>query len=707
MKTTPTTPKKTIVSIQDAIAANSYYESSRHVLDNTTDGTTINDQLSESSSDPNSILVSGEFYVGGQEHFYLECNSTLVIPTETGLEVFASTQSPSKTQAYCASATNTPASRVVVRTKRMGGGFGGKETRSVFSSAAAAVAAKITNRPVRLTLDRNVDMQITGQRHAFYAKYTASATLINNNTLLKLGSLKVNLYSNAGCSFDLSGPVMDRALFHIDGVYKWKSIRAEGVCCKTHQPPHTAFRGFGGPQGIAICEHIIDELYHHALYRHQNVHFNSIDTFRRNNMYQERDVTHFGMPISPPKWNVPTAWDQLHQTASIPQQRASIHKFNSTHRHKKRGLAFLPTKFGIAFTAKFMNQGGALVHLYTDGTILVSHGGTEMGQGLHTKVAQITAHAFNVPLADVHVEETATDKVANTMPTAASMSTDMYGMAALDACKRILANIAPVRKKLGVHATLAEVASAAHFERIDLTAHGFHTVSNDRCGYDWDSPSGGAENRGQPFNYFTQGVAVSIVEIDVLTGNFHTLRSDILVDCGSSINPMIDIGQIEGAFIQGMGWSTTEEMIWADPINHSWITPPGRLFTSGPGTYKIPSPNDTPEVFHVKLMDSCNPFAVHSSKAIGEPPFFLGCSVFFAIKDAVRAARVQNLGENADFEFRLPATSERIRIMCGDVIAQEAVCPPPPVVLEKDAQQQLTDEERKQKMATFQPKGTY
>ena len=365
-----------------------------------------------------------------------------------------------------------------------------------------------------------------------------------------------------------------------------------------------------------------------------------------------------------------------------------------------------------------MNQGGALVHLYTDGTVLVTHGGTEMGQvraclvlsyfeamecptctlfpllflcsppaifsllailqGLHTKVCQVAAQAFNIPLEHVYVNDSSTDKVANTIPSAASMSTDLYGMATLDACQQILKRIQPIKDSLPSDATLKDVAKKAFFERIDLSAHGFFALDNDRCGYDWnkDRPDGFPTDlpdnawKGHPFNYFTQGVAMAEVEIDALSGDHKTISADVLVDVGSSINPSIDIGQIEGAFIQGMGWAAIEEVVYGDN-DHTWVRPRARMHTTGPGTYKIPAFNDVPESFNVSLLENAeNPFAVHSSKAVGEPPFFLGCSVFFAIKDAITAARG---GEGGYFEFRLPATSERIRMACSDVIASECI----------------------------------
>jgi xanthine dehydrogenase/oxidase len=407
------------------------------------------------------------------------------------------------------------------------------------------------------------------------------------------------------------------------------------------------------------------------------------DTLRQDNFYKPGQATHFGMKLGTPdngKWNVPTMWERLEKQLGVAKRRAEAAEFNSKNKWLKRGISLIPTKFGIAFTAKYMNQGGALVHLYTDGTVLVSHGGTEMGQGLHTKVCQIAAQAFGISVDNVYVNDTSSDKVANTIPSAASFSTDMYGMATLDACRQIITRLDPIRDKLGPDASLQKIAHAAFMERIDLSAHGFFRLADSRCGYEWDKdkpadyPADLPDNswKGHPFNYFTQGVAFCEVEVDTLTGNHRTLRSDLIVDVGSSINPAIDIGQIEGAFVQGMGWSTMEEVVYADD-DHTWIRPRGKVFTTGPGTYKIPAFNDVPEAFNVSILENAeNPFAVHSSKAIGEPPFFLGTGVFYAIKDAVRAARRENLGYDSYFEFRMPATSERIRMYCADAMANQA-----------------------------------
>mmetsp|Transcript_6137 Transcript_6137/g.15100 ORF Transcript_6137/g.15100 Transcript_6137/m.15100 type:complete len:571 (-) Transcript_6137:527-2239(-) len=547
--------------------------------------------------------------------------------------------------------------------KRMGGGFGGKETRSVFVGVTAALAAQVLNRPVKICLDRDVDMAITGQRHPFIFRYRAGADPATG----KLAFLDAKVMSDAGCSLDLSGPILDRALFHIDNSYKWPVLRVQGRACKTNLPSNTAFRGFGGPQALLASETIIDHL--------ASTLGVAPTEFRRQNLYSEGDSTHFGQPLV--NWNVPRCFDEVSESADLATRSAAVADFNSKNRYRKRGLSVVPTKFGIAFTAKFMNQGGALVHVYTDGTVLVSHGGTEMGQGLHTKVCQVAARCFGIDVASVHVSDTATDKVANASPTAASLSTDLYGMATLIACEEIKERLAPIAAKLP-GADFTSVVQAAFFARVDLTAHGFYSLPTDRCGYDWSIPvpKGGNPNvRGTPFNYFTQGTAISEVEIDCLTGDSRVLRADIIMDIGNSINPTIDIGQIEGAFIQGLGWLTTEELAFGDR-EHPWIRP-GNLFTKGPGTYKIPSFNDTPIDMRVALLDNANnPFAVHSSKAIGEPPFFLAAAVFFAIREAIVAARMDALGTRsaaAAFQLWSPATSERIRMACVDDVVARAL----------------------------------
>ena len=657
-------------TIADSVANNSFFDtgpfSTKHDLES---GPDIDAALAAEGL----TKVTGEFKMGGQEHFYLECQNTLVQPTDDGgLYILASTQAVDKTQKLCSRVCNIPCNKVVSKVKRMGGGFGGKETRSVFASCAVAVAAHLLKKPVRLSLRRDVDMGTSGGRHPFVAKYTAAAKIDETTGKPMLAALDVQLYSNGGAMLDLSGPVMDRALLHIDNCYKWPSFRAHGVVCKTHTPPNTAFRGFGGPQGMIVTEHI---MYHLAM--EMKV---SVDDLRDANLYPAGALTPFGQVLEDSEWRIPKAMSELKVDADIESRKQAIETFNAENKWRKRGIALMPTKYGINFTAKFMNQGGALVHLYTDGTVLITHGGTEMGQGLHTKVCQVAARAFGIPLSACHITETATDKIANSMPTAASASTDLYAMATLDACRQILARLAPLRASKP-NASLAEIALIANFERIDLSAHGFFAIANHRCGFDWNIRPGTSADgtpdqttRGHPFNYFTQGVGCVEVEIDVLTGDHEVKRADVLVDLGSSINPALDVGQIEGAFTQGMGWTTTEELMWGDD-DHKWVQPPGRLHTSGPGTYKLPSFNDTPRQLNVRLMSGVdNKVAVHSSKAVGEPPFFLGAATFFAIRDAIAAARKEHATGDY-FNLLSPATTERIRMACGDEIAKSAGAP--------------------------------
>ena len=653
-----------IISIQDAINANAFFE----CFPPTENRQDFHEICNASDAEFHSadIIVEGSSNIGGQEHFYLETNATVITPIENGsMEILSSTQNPTKTQKFCAAVLGLQASKVVARCKRMGGGFGGKETRSVFIACAAAVAAKKMNRPVSINIERDTDMQITGQRHAFHVQYRAGCS---SDGMLKF--LDAKIYNNGGFSLDLSQAVMDRALFHCDNVYNWPALRVRGKVCKTHQASHTAFRGFGGPQGLMVSEIVIEHL----------AHVLGMDkaTIRHKNFYRNGDKTHFGQTIS--DFYVEKLWKEIHERGELETRRAAVAKFNQENKWRKRGLATIPTKFGINFTAKFMNQGGALVHIYTDGTVLVSHGGTEMGQGLHTKMIQVAAQSFGIPDSNVHVAETATNTVANTSPTAASMSTDLYGMAVLDACEQILARLEPLRNKIsknrsgGSNASVPwiQLIEAAFYERIDLSAHGYYAVDTDRCGYDWNHPTCGVDNvqRGSPFNYFTQGVCAVEVEVDCLTGDSVILRADINMDIGKSINPVIDIGQIEGAFTQGFGWSTMEELVWGDN-DHAWIRP-GHLFTKGPGTYKIPAFNDVPKDFRIYLSDTENKFCVHSSKAIGEPPFFLGSTVYWAINDAIGAFRrdetdMPGVGERF-FLTDLPATTERIRMACCDNI---------------------------------------
>ncbi|KAG9449498.1 hypothetical protein H6P81_009463 [Aristolochia fimbriata] len=591
-------------------------------------------------------VIEGEVQTGGQEHFYLEPNSCLVWTMDGGNEVhmISSTQAPQKGQKYVSSVLGLPMSKVVCKTKRIGGGFGGKETRSAIFTAAASVPSYLLKKPVKLTLDRDVDMMITGQRHSFLGKYKVGFT--NEGRLL---ALDLEIYNNGGNSLDLSLAVLERAMLHSDNVYDIPHVRIQGHVCFTNFPSNTAFRGFGGPQGMLIAENWIQRI---AMELHK-----APEEIRELNFQRDGYLMHFGHRLE--HCTLEKTWNELKASSGFSEARALVNQFNMQNRWKKRGIAMIPTKFGISFTAKQMNQAGALVQVYTDGTVLVTHGGVEMGQGLHTKVAQIAASSFGVPLSAVFISETSTDKVPNASPTAASASSDMYGAAVLDACEQIKARMEPIASKLGT-VSFGQLAAACYMERIDLSAHGFYATPS--IDFDWKTCT------GNPFHYYTYGAAVSEVEIDALTGDFHTRTADMVLDLGHSLNPAIDIGQIEGAFIQGLGWVALEELKWGDPA-HKWMKP-GNLYTCGPGTYKLPSVNDIPLRFNVSLLKGVpNVKAIHSSKAVGEPPFFLASAVFFAIKDAISAARA-DAGYMEWFPLDNPATPERIRMACLDDITE-------------------------------------
>lgn len=487
-----------IISIQAAIRENSFYPDKFEIVSG-------NLQTEEDGSD---FVVEGDVNIGGQEHFYLETNCAFVQPIENRqLEITSSTQNATETQMHCASACGIPASHVMSKVKRIGGGFGGKESRAAQFACPIAIAAHLMQVPVRINVERDTDMSLSGQRHAFYGKYRAGCTKDG-----KFKFMDLHLYSNAGFSYDLSAPVLGRAMFHCDGPYHWPSLRTRGTMCRTNQPSNTAFRGFGGPQGMLMCETIVEHLATQSGL--------SAQTLRETNLYVEGQHTHYGQPIE--AFNVPFAWNQVIEGAKVAERQAAIDTFNKENKWKKRGICVLPTKYGLNYTAKFMNQGGALVNVYTDGTVLVSHGGMEMGQGLHTKVIQITARALGIAHEMVHISETNTSNVPNAIATAGSMGTDLYGMAVLNACEQINSRLQPVKEAMPETSTWPEIVNSAYFQRINLSAQGFYKVPTERCGYDWNMQLEGTsaeENakRGHPFNYFTQGAACTEVEIDCLT----------------------------------------------------------------------------------------------------------------------------------------------------------------------------------------------
>ena len=591
--------------------------------------------------------LSGEFEVGGQEHFYLEGQVAYVLPDEQQQWlVHSSTQHPGEIQHSVAHALGLPNHRITVVCRRMGGGFGGKETQAGHVAVWAAVAAHKLRCPIKLRLDRDDDFMITGKRHPFSYRYTVG---FDDSGLLC--GLQLRLAANCGFSADLSGPVADRAIFHCDNAYFLEDVEISSYRCKTHTQSHTAFRGFGGPQGMIAIETILGDV---ARY----LQLDPLDV-RRVNLYgtDERNVTHYQMQIED---NVlQPLLEQLENTSQYRQRRSDIAAWNAASTVIKRGLALTPVKFGISFTATQFNQAGALVHVYTDGSVQVHHGGTEMGQGLHTKVAQIVADELGMALPRVRVSASDTSKIPNASATAASSGTDLNAGAAQNAAHQVRERLAQfvsaidgcgadsIRFADGVvtspitQRAFDDVVRLAYAQRIQLWSDGFYRTQ--KIHYDKNTLT------GRPFHYFAYGAACCEVAIDTLTGESRVLRVDILHDAGTSINPAIDRGQIEGGFVQGMGWLTTEELVW----NAS-----GKLTTHAPSTYKIPTTGDVPEQLTVDLWTEPNREAnVFGSKAVGEPPFMLAISVWEALRDAVAQAR-------GDFAVAVcmdaPATAERV-----------------------------------------------
>jgi xanthine dehydrogenase/oxidase len=624
-----------IFTMEEAIEKESFFPHYHYIVDGDT----------EKAFKESDHVFEGVARMGGQEHFYLETNACVAVPKpEDGeMEIWTSTQNPAETQSYVAKVTGVAANKIVAKVKRLGGGFGGKETRSIQLAGICAVAAKKMKRPVRCMLNRDDDILTSGQRHPFLAHWKVG---VNKDG--KLQALDCDVFNNGGWSQDLSAAVVDRAMSHIDNTYRIPNVNVRGRVCKTNTVSNTAFRGFGGPQGMFIAETYMEEIADQLGM--------PVEKLREINMYKADEPTHFRQPLK--DWYVPLMWNQLREESAYEQRREEITKFNAEHKWKKRGLSIIPTKFGISFTALFLNQAGALVHIYHDGSVLVAHGGTEMGQGLHTKMTMIAAEALGVPQQDVYISETATNTVANTSSTAASASSDLNGYAIYNACEQINERLAPYREKLGPDATMSQLATAAYFDRVNLSANGFYKTPD--IGYVW------GPNTGQMFFYFTQGVAAAEVEIDCLTGDWTTRRADLKMDVGRSINPAIDYGQIEGAFVQGLGLFTMEESLWQRST--------GQIATRGPGAYKIPGFRDIPQEMNISLLKDVNwenLRTIQRSRGVGEPPLFLGSAVFFAIRDALKAARKQ-WGEESLLNLHSPATVERIRVSCADPIVKRA-----------------------------------
>ena len=605
----------------------------------------IGDSASKLASAPRRL--QGTLHIGGQEHFYLETQISSVMPTEDGgMLVYTSTQNPTEVQKLVAEVLGVPMNKIVIDMRRMGGGFGGKETQAAGPACLCAVIAHLTSRPTKMRLPRMEDMSMTGKRHPFYVEYDVG---FDDDGLLY--GIEMDLAGNCGYSPDLSGSIVDRAMFHSDNAYFLGNATINGHRCKTNTASNTAYRGFGGPQGMVAIEEVMDAIA-------RSLGKDPLEV-RKLNYYgkTERNVTHYHQTVEHNVIHEMTA--ELEQSCEYAKRREEIRAFNAKSPVLKKGLAMTPVKFGISFTATFLNQAGALIHIYTDGSIHLNHGGTEMGQGLNTKVAQVVAEVFQVDIERIQITATNTDKVPNTSPTAASSGADLNGMAAKNAAETIKQRLVDflVREykvtpedvefrngqvRVRDHfLSFEEMIQKAYFGQVSLSSTGFYRTP--KIYYDRDKAA------GRPFYYYAYGVACVEVLVDTLTGEYRMLRGDILHDVGDSLNPAIDIGQVEGAFVQGMGWLTMEELVW---------NAKGKLMTNGPASYKIPAIADMPIDLRVKLVENRkNPEdTVFHSKAVGEPPFMLGIAAWCALKDAVASLADYKVQPQID----APATPERV-----------------------------------------------
>ena len=632
-----------VVTVREAIAAESFQGGQPRL-----ERGDVEDSLGRSAH-----VFSGELELAGQEHFYLETHCTLALVDEGG-QVFAqsSTQHPTETQQIIAHVLGVPSHGVTVQCLRMGGGFGGKEMQPHGLAAVAALGATLTGRPVRLRLNRTQDMTMTGKRHGFHAEWR-----VGFDDDGRLQALDATLTADGGWSLDLSEPVLARALCHVDNAYWVPAVRVNGRIARTNKTSQTAFRGFGGPQGMLVMEDLLGRC----------APLLGIDPLelRRRNFYVEGQSTPYGQLVRHPERMV-AAWDGVLSRGAVARRRAEVAEFNSTHRDTKRGLAVTPVKFGISFNFTAFNQAGALVHVYKDGSVLINHGGTEMGQGLHTKMLQVAATSLGLPLSRVRLAPTRTDKVPNTSATAASSSADLNGGAVKDACEQVKVRLAAVAaERLGVQpddirfvdgqvcgpggatGSIAwdDLVGQAYLERVQLWAAGFYRTE----GLHWDS----TRMQGSPFKYFAYGAAAAEVEVDGLTGAHRTRRVDIVHDVGDSLSPLVDIGQIEGGFVQGAGWLTLEDLRWDESDGPGR----GRLATQSASTYKLPSLSEMPEAFNVSLLEHAHEDGVvYGSKAVGEPPLMLA----FSVREALRQAAAAFGPDGAAVHLATPATPEAV-----------------------------------------------
>ncbi|XP_050304553.1 xanthine dehydrogenase-like [Anthonomus grandis grandis] len=621
-----------IITIEDAIKNQSFFPDEFNLKLEKGD---VDKVFSEAEN-----VIEGECYIGGQKHFYLETHSFIAVPLkeDNELDIYASSQHPTEVQKTVAEILEVSQNKINVKVKRLGGGFGGKEWKATMTSLPVALAAKKFNRPVRLMLDRNEDMVMHGGRNPFFIRYKVAFE--DSGKILAVDYV---IYVNAGYSIDFSYFVLERSLTHLENAFNIQTIRGKGFLCKTNIQSNTAMRGFGAPQIGYATTCIVDDI--------ANYLGKDLAEISEINLYKEGDVTYYGQKLE--NCTLVDCWKQCMKMANYQERRRKVAEFNRKNRYKKRGLAIIPNKHGIGIPQVFMNQGAALVNVYSDGSVLLHHGGVEMGQGLYTKMIQIATRILEIPAERIFTSYTNTGIVPNTFETAASLGSDWNGGAVLNACQKIINRLKPF-KEANPSGTWEEWVNAAHMSRVSLQATGFYATPD--IDYDW------VKKEGNMYNYFTYGVGCSEVEIDTLTGDHQVIRTDIVMDIGESLNPAIDIGQIEGAYMQGYGLYTMEEELF---------TPSGSIITRGPGNYKIPALSNVPGEFNVAILKGVsNPRAVYSSKAVGEPPLFLSCSVVFAIKDAIKSARKDN-GVSEIFRLDSPATPERIRLACHDKILEK------------------------------------
>nr|WSW47984.1 xanthine dehydrogenase molybdopterin binding subunit [Streptomyces sp. NBC_01001] len=631
-----------VITLQEAIAANSFHGARPLMVTGDVDA----------GFDDSAHVFTGEFQFSDQEHFYLETHAALAHVDEGGqMFVQSSTQHPSETQEIVAHVLGLHSHEVTVQCLRMGGGFGGKEMQPHGFAAVAALGARLTGRPVRVRLNRTQDLTMSGKRHGFHATWK-----IGFDAEGRIQALDATLTADGGWSLDLSEPVVARALCHIDNTYWIPNARIAGRIARTNKVSNTAFRGFGGPQGMLVIEDIMGRC----------APLLGLDPMelRERNFYRQGHSTPYGQRVLHPE-RISTVWRQVQDDARIADRRAEVEAFNAAHPHTKRALAITGIKFGISFNLTAFNQAGALVLIYKDGSVLINHGGTEMGQGLHTKMLQVAATTLGIPLHKVRLAPTRTDKVPNTSATAASAGADLNGAAVKNACEQLRgrllqvagnqlgANASDVRivegvaRVLGNDKTLAwdDLVRTAYFQRVQLSAAGFYRTE----GLHWDAKT----FQGSPFKYFSYGAAATEVEVDGFTGAYRIRRVDIVHDVGDSLSPMIDIGQVEGGFVQGAGWLTLEDLRWdaGDGPNR------GRLLTQAASTYKLPSFSEMPEEFNVRLLENATEEgAVYGSKAVGEPPLMLA----FSVREALRQAAGEFGPCGVSVELASPATPEAV-----------------------------------------------